>query len=265
MLDPSTMGVAEANHAVYERQPHAYDSRELQPPEWVLLRRFRDRWPGMTMLDIGVGSGRTAYTFAAVAGRYVGIDYSRVMVELARERIGEDETTRLIECDARRMAETLDERFDLVLFSFNGLDSVGHEDRRTILSEVRKVLKDDGHFFFSSHSLHALPLRVEFPRPRPLHPARSAYRLLHWARVAWKLERVNRGARGWERRGWAQLRDDAHDFQGLWYYVLPEYQVTQLGEAGFSVLEVYDVDGATVDPTDPGTDPWLHYLCTTRP
>lgn len=255
------MSVAEANHAVYERHPQAYDSRELQRPERVLLRRFRGRWPEMTMLDIGVGSGRTAYTFAAITKRYVGIDYSPVMVELSRERIGEDETTRFEVCDARDMAQTLGERFDLVLFSFNGLDSVGHEDRLRILSQAREVVKDDGRFFFSSHSIATLPMRANFPELRPLHPVRSAYTVVRAARLAWKLERANRGARGWERRGWAQLRDDAHDFQGLWYYVLPEYQVTQLGEAGFSVVEVYDVDGRPVSPSSPGRGPWLHYLC----
>jgi ubiquinone/menaquinone biosynthesis C-methylase UbiE len=262
MLNRRTMGVAEANHAVYESHPQAYDSRELQKPERLLLQRFRGRWPEIAMLDIGVGSGRTAYTFAAITKRYVGIDYSRVMVELSRERIGEDETTRFEVCDARRMAETLGERFDLVMFSFNGLDSVGHEDRRTILSQVRQVLNDDGHFFFSTHSITTLPMRADFPRPRARHPLRSAYDLAWAARRAWKLAKVNRSARGWEQRGWAQINDDAHDFQGLWYYVLPEYQVTQLREAGFAVVEVCDVDGETVDPSSPGRGPWLHYLCT---
>jgi SAM-dependent methyltransferase len=172
MLGATTMSSAEANHAVYERHAGVYDSRELQKPEQVLLKRFRGRWGDMVMLDIGVGSGRTAYTFSAITRRYVGIDYSRVMVELSRERIGEDETTRFLLCDARRLAEALDERFDLVLFSYNGLDSVGHDDRRMILSQVRAVLKDDGHFFFSSHSLASLPLRAARPKLDRLHPAR---------------------------------------------------------------------------------------------
>jgi ubiquinone/menaquinone biosynthesis C-methylase UbiE len=264
MLAPQNMGSAEANHAVYERHPEAYDSRELQEPERALLRRFRGCWADMTMLDLGVGSGRTSYTFAAIAKRYVGIDYSRVMIELSRQRIGEDDTTRFLVCDARRMAETLEERFDLVLFSYNGLDSVGHEDRRTILSQVREVLKDDGHFFFSSHSLTSLPLRASRPELNWRHPVRSAYRAVKTAQAAWRLEKVNRGARGSEQRGWALLRDEAHDFQGEWYYVLPEYQVTQLAEAGFSVAEVYGVAGEAVDPSNPGRNPWLHYLCTPR-
>lgn len=262
MLGPTTMSSADANQGVYERHAGAYDSRELQKPEQVLLKRFRGRWGDMAMLDIGVGSGRTAYTFSAITGRYVGIDYSRVMIELSRERIGEDETTRFLLCDARRMAETLVERFDLVLFSYNGLDSVGHDDRRTILSQVRAVLNDDGHFFFSSHSLTSLPLRASRPNLDRLHPVRSAYRAMKTAQLAWRLERVNRGARAAKERGWALLRDEAHDFQGSWYYVLPEYQLTQLEEARFSVEEVYDVSGVPVDPRAPARNPWLHYLCT---
>lgn len=264
MLRPTTMSSADANHAVYERHAGAYDSRELQKPEQVLLRRFRGRWADMAMLDIGVGSGRTAYTFSAIAGRYVGIDYSRAMIELSRERIGEDETTRFLLCDARRMAETLDERFDLVLFSYNGLDSVGHDDRRTILSQVRMVLKDDGRFLFSTHCLSSLPLRAPRPKLDRLHPVRSAYGVVKTGQLAWRLEKANRGARASREQGWALLSDEAHDFQGSWYYVLPEYQVTQLGEAGFSVEEVYDVSGEPVDPRNPARNPWLHYLCALR-
>ena len=40
------------------------------------------------MLDIGVGAGRTGYTFAPLVQRYVGLDYSPQMVAWARRLLG---------------------------------------------------------------------------------------------------------------------------------------------------------------------------------
>ena len=207
MLD--RMPSVEANHGVYERHVDSYDRhRALEPAERTLLRRYRDRWPELSVLDIGVGAGRTAFTFAALAGRYVGIDYSQAMIDRARERIGEDETTRFLHCDARTMASELDgERFDLVCFSYNGIDSVGHEDRLAILAQARAVVAEDGRFFFSTHSLANLPFRAERPRMRLHRPIRSAYDAVHAVRRARRLQgrQPRRGRRARARLG-ADLR-----------------------------------------------------------
>jgi ubiquinone/menaquinone biosynthesis C-methylase UbiE len=260
MLD--RMPSVEANHGVYERHVDSYDQRALQPAERVLLSRYRDRWPELSVLDVGVGAGRTAFTFAALAGSYLGIDYSQAMIARARERIGEDETTRFLHCDARTMAGELNgRRFDLVLFSYNGIDSVGHEDRLAILRQARALVAEDGRFFFSSHSLRNLPFRAERPRLRLHRPVRSAYDAVHAARRARHLRVANRIAADAGERGWVQISDDAHGFEGLWYYALPTVVVAQLAGAGFTVEAAYDAEGRPVDPEDPGTGPWLHYLC----
>ena len=45
----------------------------------------------------------------------------------------------------------LGEQFAAVFFSYNGIDSVNQRDRNVILKEIRRVLRDDGVFVFSSH------------------------------------------------------------------------------------------------------------------
>ncbi len=149
----------ETNREVYEQEPDAYTDLALLPPERAVLARFADRWADTAMLDLGIGTGRTSYTFAALTKRYVGIDYSAAMVEHAQALIGEEPRSQLRVGDARDLSD-IEAPFDFVLFSYNGIDSVGHDDRLAILAETRSVLAPGGHFLMSAHSLDALPLRV---------------------------------------------------------------------------------------------------------
>src|SRR3989442_13478768 len=44
--------------------------------------------------------------------------------------------------------------FDFILFSFNGLDYLSHEDRLQALREIRRVGRKSEYFFFSAHNLN---------------------------------------------------------------------------------------------------------------
>lgn len=259
--------MAETNQRVFEQAATDYGSRELQRPEQLLLGRLRERWPEISMLDIGIGSGRTTYTFAPLVREYVGLDYVPRMVELARESIGEDERTTLKVGDARQLTDVVDEAFDLVLFSYNGIDYVGHEDRLRVLAEIRRVVADDGWFCFSTHSVAALPLE-----PPPLgmsarRPVLSLYRagrrlrqrrLVRRSNAALDLDEIRA-------RGRAVVRDAAHGFSLSTMYVTAEHQLRELADAGFGDVEVYDLSGGRVDPSRPGDDPWLYYFCRPLP
>ena len=53
-----------------------YARREkLQPCEEVLFQRWIR--PGATVLDLGVGGGRTAGPLSKIASCYIGLDYSQ--------------------------------------------------------------------------------------------------------------------------------------------------------------------------------------------
>src|SRR5215210_1312989 len=254
---------ADRNVAAYERDIGQYADRSLQIPEQMLLRYFRERWPQIAMLDLGVGAGRTAFTFAPLAGRYLGVDISEPMVAVSRALVGESETVRFQTADARTIAEELDGRFDLVLFSFNGLDAVEHADRLVILDQVRRLLADDGLFVFSSHSLATLPLRWAMPPFEPRSPIRSLYGQARALRHRARLRRVNSqiDLEAARKRGWDRIRDGDHGFDLLYYYVLPAHMEKQLADAGFELEAVYDRAGRAVTTGSPGRDPWLYYYC----
>jgi SAM-dependent methyltransferase len=250
--------------ATWDRLSDVYASDlALTPPERSLLARLRGSWQDLDMLDLGVGAGRTSYTFSALARRYVGVDFSPRMIEHARRLVPEDDRSSFVVQDVRDLSRWHGDGFGVVLFSFNGIDAVDPADRAQVLSEVRKVISDEGVFAFASHSLHALPFDLGLRRPSLRAPLSTTYRNI---RRAAGLARANRKLdldQAWE-RGWTLVRDDAHDFSLVLCYVSPAHQVAQLAELGFPECEVLNMSGHEVDADRPGRDPHLFYIARPR-
>jgi SAM-dependent methyltransferase len=251
----------DSNRIVFDRVAPDYETFALQRPEQRLLGLFRGRWGEIDMLDLGVGAGRTAYTFAPLVRSYVGIDYAPRMVALARRSIEQTDRVRCEQGDARDLSRFPDGSFDLVLFSYNGIDYVEHEDRLEIFRQIRRKLREDGMFVFSSHSTTALPLPLPLP-PRSWNPLRWAYRwyvalpaVLRTLRTNLRLDRASV-----RRSGWTLVQDEAHGGALRTYYVHPREQVRQLRACGFRVQCVLDTEGAEVDLASPPASPWLYYL-----
>ncbi len=107
-----------------------------------------------SILDLGVGGGRTTEELSARATRYVGADYSQSMVEICRKRFPQLE---FVEANAIRMPQFDDGGFDAVVFSFNGIDYINDaRDRAACLSEIARILAAGGVILFSSHNARAL-------------------------------------------------------------------------------------------------------------
>ncbi|MFN8216532.1 MAG: methyltransferase domain-containing protein [Solirubrobacterales bacterium] len=189
------------------------------------------------------------------------------MLSRVRELIGDGEAVELIEADVRDLGAVRGP-FDFILFSFNGIDAVGPEDRLRIFAEVRRLLRPSGRFQFSSHSIGALPLSLRRERPARWSGSRlySAYarladfrNLRHVRRINARIDLDAARERGWvivPERGHMQIDD---------YYVDPAYQVRQLREAGFGVEAILDRSGREVTLPHAGRDPWLDYLCVPLP
>ncbi|HEX8752270.1 MAG TPA: class I SAM-dependent methyltransferase [Solirubrobacterales bacterium] len=254
----------EANQQVFDSVADQYDDLALKPAEQAVLRRLAPRLPELEMLDIGVGAGRTGYTYAPLVRRYVGIDYAPRMLARAQALLGDEPNVTLLLADARDLSGVRGP-FDFVLFSFNGIDTVGHEDRLRILAEVRGVLKPEGLFQFSTHSLGALPLddAIAHPARRMSSLAYRVYTRVDDIRRRRRIHRVNASLSLEEarRRGWTIVKGRGHDFRLDDYYVDPSYQVRQLTEAGLETVAVYDCRGKPVQLPHRGRDAWLDYLC----
>jgi hypothetical protein len=147
-----------------------------------------------------------------------------------------------------------------VLFSFNGLDYVDHDERLASLKEIRRICALQGYFCFSSHNLQCLPdfLRVHFP----------------WNPVAFVKGIVNR--RRLRRRNREQIErlsradhviifDDVYDFGLHTYYVRPSHQIAELRKAGFGTVRLFDLTQGKelTEPAqyDATVDSWIYYLC----
>lgn len=220
--------------------------------ELAAQRTFR------AVLDIGIGAGRTVGPLSELGKSYVGVDYSQVMVDLARQQHPEQD----LRCiDARDLSDFADNSFDLVWFSFNGIDCVSHDDRLRVLAEVRRVLADDGLFVFSSHNRDAW--RMPAYDLRNLRRSWNPFRMIRHIGGyivknfnAWRLKRQET-----HMADYAILNDAAHRYGLLLYYISPQAQTAQLAQAGLRVGRMVGLDGTPVDPDTARDHLWVHYIC----
>lgn len=186
---------------------------------------------GGRVLDIGVGGGRTAALLAREAGDYVGIDYTPEMVTLARSN---HPGLRFENMDARDLSVFANGFFDLVVFSYNGIDSVDADGRRSVLREVSRVLKAGGTFAFSTFNRNWHGFGENRARSSIIwsnHPAKLSFRLF---KHAMGLVRERRFAPLEQRHGeHAILLHRAHDFGIMVYATTPGQLRVQLSESGF--------------------------------
>jgi len=243
-------------------------STELQLPEAVILDRLRADFTRKRVLDIGVGAGRTTGHLLELSQHYIGLDYSSRMIESCRARYP---GVSFMLCDARDLSLLFGKgSFDLVLFSYNGIDVLDHADRLKALSGIRDILSPTGAFVFSSHNLdyrrahftkpwdpRLLPFDINpFVRPLPFVKKLATYPIgiANYLRVR-KHERTE--------THYSILGDEAHKYNILTYYIAPRCQVAQLTELGFRDTWVIGLDGRSIGEAEYAgaiRDHWLYYV-----
>lgn len=231
----------------YERQTG------LQQSEAYLFGRYLR--PGAEILDMGVGGGRTTPYLSEVAKRYVGADYSEGMVKACRQRFPYLEFRH---CDATDMSQFKDGSFDVVVFSFNGIDIIPrNEGRARCLAETARILKPEGLFIFSSHNARILGVWPQLDGASvlriPWRIARSALKTLQLTTRA-ILQPAFRSGEGF-------IIDPVHG--GMRHYVsIPATMRPQLESHGFEVIEV--VGGPHITLKSQYFIPWHYYACRKR-
>ncbi|HEX7561591.1 MAG TPA: class I SAM-dependent methyltransferase [Candidatus Humimicrobiaceae bacterium] len=260
-----------------------YGNRDyLEPAEETLITELGlGRLAAMDMLDMGVGGGRTTKYFAPLVRYYIGADYAPAMLKVCKKRFAGD--FNFIECDARAMQGFNDNSFDFVLFSFNGIDSFSHKDRMAALKEVRRVLRDGGIFYFSSHNLNWIGLKGIFTIKNSIEKIsasdgnqenenRNPLRHVHrGTKAAYRIFRLNLLNRTVDMKSFidklrrnekGNIYDNSLNGKASIYYVAPKEQERQLKETGFIDIFTYSRSGIKTENDELlNQGGWVYYLC----
>jgi SAM-dependent methyltransferase len=238
----------------------------LQPAEEAIISLLKTEFRSPSILDLGVGAGRTSEGLAAIAGSYVGLDYSSVMVDICKERYPR---LSFVVGDARDLRDFADSSLDIVFFSYNGIDCVGPEDRLEVFRSVRRVLRPHGVFVHSSHNLEAADLdRIRNPYDRSrikwsLNPVKFARSVaLYVLGIA-----AHRRLKGSQKFGvgWAVLNEQTNRFRELMYYVTPQRQAQELLDCGLELRFAYGRSGQKIDSLRGVPDSWVYYVSGVKP
>ena len=212
------------------------------------------------MLDVGVGAGRTSQAFGEPAGRYLGVDYSPGMIAACEQRFSTMENHLEFKVADARAIREVGAKWDLIFFSFNGVDHLEEPDRRAFFRDVQNMLSPEGLFWFSSHNIRSLPSIYEarFKKGAPL--MEQAQAALSWLMV----RLVNPARSKLANRQHAMILDGAYGFGVRSAYCTVDETLRQLKLAGFDKVKVISMDGSELPSKDYGvtTDSWLTYLCS---
>jgi ubiquinone/menaquinone biosynthesis C-methylase UbiE len=247
--------VYESDRVIREYASHQY----LQKAEHLIFNTYDEKIRQGSVLDIGIGGGRTSHYLIPRSRKYTGIDFAGNMVEHCRAAFREFPDAEFHQADARALSLFADESFDFVLFSFNGIDCVGFEDRKKIVSECHRVLKPGGIFMFSFHNTGNLDALYSFQWPK--NPLKYGW---EWTRRK-KIRAINGPKEQYEDKPYFILRDGADDFTTDVLYIRPSLQDEQLKELHLLPLGYWDaLTAKPVDISASGKMPWIYVTCSKR-
>lgn len=133
----------------YNRVSKIYDLLE-KPMELIAFSEWREkiikRIEGEKILEVGVGTGKNLQYYPKNVD-LTGIDFSKKMLEKARNRAENMENIKLIEMDAQKMAFD-DNTFDTVITS---CVFCSVPDPIKGLKEIRRVCKNNGKIVMLEH------------------------------------------------------------------------------------------------------------------
>lgn len=247
------------------REELDYNQLYTDAGERAAIEHVRDEVRGKSILDMGVGMGRTIPILKPLTGDYRAIDYLPLMVRICRER---HPYARVETGDARVLAGFPSGHFGLVQFSYNGIDAVSAADRKLVFRAVRRVLAPGGLFLLSSLNLdgpghRGRPWHLDIPRAN--NPFRNAARLVralwwapvhlvHWLRLQSICEQGT---------GYAVDPLSAHHWGIVAHYTTLQRQLDELEREGFGRdAVVFDnKEGSRVTPGDDTCRfDWFHFV-----
>ena len=136
----------------------------IYPAEKIVFDKITDK-KTKTILDIGIGTGRTTKFLFDKFLFYYGIDYSKKMIDASRVCVPIDKNNVSIEMgNVLDLSKFPDNFFDVVFFSYNGIDYFEDViERRKAIDEIYRVLKKSGLYLFSTHNFYNIKNKYLFP------------------------------------------------------------------------------------------------------
>lgn len=255
-----------------------YASRDyIDNAEQNIIKNLGLKLKDMTMLDMGVGAGRTTKYFLPLVNCYIGADYAPNMIKECRKKFSRRNIFEVI--DVRNMKKFADNMFDFVLFSYNGIDSFNEQSRLAALREIKRVLKNKGYFAFSTHNINWKNIFDIF-RFKTIYKKiidkskknKAGYKKLFLFFKAFylmlRLSILNKRLflasfiRNLQEQGYGILADNSLNGKVKIFYSSLEYQLKQLRKEGFTAIEIFAADGTeTNDERILNKGCWIYYLC----
>jgi SAM-dependent methyltransferase len=235
--------------------------------EQAALEFVADKVRDQPILDVGVGGGRTVPIMRSISTSYTAVDYTPELVQICQRNFPD---VRVLQMDARDMSSFSDESFALVMFSFNGIDSVDYEGRCAILREFSRVLRPGGFVVFSTHNLQgpsyrenvSVFLRLPQLSTNPLSVGVDTARVLYSLPIAAfnyiRYSKLNR-----EYDGYAVRVCAAHKFGTVLMYTDIATQRRQLANVGLVTDAVFgNTKGAPLNENenDVSSEYWCHFV-----
>lgn len=112
-----------------------------------------------TMLDIGVGGGRTSMYFLNLVESYLGIDIVPDFIDTLQKKYSQKQFKCMNVLDIINLEKT----YDFILFSHNGIDNLlTLEEYTKALDNMYKVCNKNGYVCFSSHNIWKINQNNDF-------------------------------------------------------------------------------------------------------
>jgi ubiquinone/menaquinone biosynthesis C-methylase UbiE len=204
---------------------------EIISVEKVIFEKNKSVLENAVLLDIGIGGGRTTAYLIDKCLSYTGIDYSQEFVNLTKQKFPD---VTISKQDARDLSFFSTASFDFVNFSFNGIDYVDLEGRNKILSEINRILKPGGIFFFSTHNKRHETFNVN---PWANKELNFITKLKTFFKLApFFTKKINNKKNEIIENEYAIINDAAHNYDLMTFYTSPEFLEKQLQDFHFSEI-----------------------------
>lgn len=130
----------------------AVDEIGLWKSEKIIIEKYCKDF-NSKILDLGCGCGRTTFELYKIGYKnIIGLDLCKRFIEYANDKANKESLNLKFIVGDSTCLDFENNVFDLVFYSFNGLQLVpGYQNRINILKESYRVLKNGGYMIFTAH------------------------------------------------------------------------------------------------------------------